>query len=55
MKHYIKPETTVVELQQSNCLLQASVKSIVGDTDIKYGGGASVDARTREVFSEDEW
>ena len=56
MKQYTKPETTVVELQQSNCLLQASVKSING-CDFELGGGAAVDARTREeiFFSEEEW
>ena len=55
MKTYTKPETTAVELQQSNCLLQASVRSISGDADLNFAGGGNVDARTREVFSEEEW
>jgi hypothetical protein len=55
MKTYTKPETTAVELQQSNCLLQASVKSING-CDFELGGGAAVDARTREDnLWEEEW
>ena len=44
---YIKPETIVVELQQSTCLLQASVKQF-NSSEFEFGGGASVDARTRE-------
>ena len=54
MKKYIKPEILVVLVEQT-VLQSASVKSIVGTDDIGYGGGAIGDARTREVFSEDEW
>lgn len=54
MKKYIKPEILVVLVEQT-VLQSASVKSIVGTDDIGYGGGGIGDARTREVFSEDEW
>ena len=54
MKKYIKPEILVVLVEQT-VLQSAIVKSIVGTDDIGYGGGGFGDARTREVFSEDEW
>ena len=54
MKKYIKPEILVVLVEQT-VLQSASVKGIVGTDDIQYGGGGIGDARTREVFSEDDW
>lgn len=49
MKSYIKPETIVVEIQHSGCLLQAvsSVQSNIFDPS--EVSGAAIDARTREL------
>ena len=60
MKQYTKPKTTVVKLQQQCALLTGSpneVTQINGiDIDLIFGGGAFVDARTREqsILGE-EW
>ena len=55
MKTYTKPETTVVKLQMHSALLQASVKQF-SSTEFQFGGGAYIDARTREqsIWGE-EW
>jgi hypothetical protein len=54
MKTYIKPETTVVKIQQQSMLCE-SVSQVRG-CDFELGGGAAVDARTREQsIWEDEW
>ena len=54
MKTYIKPETIVVKIQQQSALLQSSVNQVRG-CDFELGGGAAVDARTREqsIWGED--
>ena len=59
MKHYTKPHTTVVKIQQQSmlCQSQLNVTQINGiDIDLIFGGGAFVDARTREqsILGE-EW
>lgn len=57
MKHYTKPETTVVEIQHSCCLLQAVSSVQSGDIFDPEITGGSVNARSREeiFFSEEEW
>jgi len=58
MKHYTKPETTVLKLQ-TQTVLQSSSYNL---NDINSNAGLEIgndvirwDARTREVFSEEEW
>jgi hypothetical protein len=52
---YQEPVLQVVKIQQQRALLQASVSNILSD-ELDYGGGGSIDARTREnVFWDDEW
>ena len=56
---YIKPQTTVVKIQQQSMLCESpnEVTKINGiDIDLIFGGGAFVDARTREqsILGE-EW
>ena len=57
MKHYTKPETTVVEIQHSGCLLQAVSSVQSGDIFDPEITGGSVNARSREeiFFSEEDW
>ena len=57
MKHYTKPETTVVEIQHSCCLVQAVSSVQSGDIFDPEITGGSVTARSREeiFFSEEEW
>ena len=58
MKHYTKPETTVVKLQQQHALLTGSQLNVnqFNSTEFTFGGGAYIDARTREqsIWGE-EW
>ena len=56
MKSYIKPDTIVVEIQHSGCLLQAVSSVQSGDIfDPEVSGGA-INARTRELNTwEEEW
>ena len=53
---YIKPQTTVVKIQQQSMLCQSpnEVTQISG-IDLIFGGGAATDARTREqsILGED--
>ena len=47
----------VFQMEPRNCLLQASVNGVAGNATLKYGGGGSGSARTREndSWDEDEW
>jgi hypothetical protein len=59
-REYIKPATSVVELQQQWHILAGSVKSMNsnldddgdGIGDLLLGGGSSIDARSRSI---DDW
>ena len=58
-KEYLKPEMEVVKIQQQSmiCQSQLNLTQINGiDIDLIFGGGAFVDARTREqsILGE-EW
>ena len=48
MKSYIKPETIVVEIQHSGCLLQAVSSVQSNDLFEPEVVGGAIDARTRE-------
>ena len=57
MKTYIKPETTVVKIQQQRALLTTSDEvSSINSPEFSFGGGSFINARTREnsVWDE-EW
>ena len=53
---YIKPQTIVIKLQQQRALLTTSEVSSINSTEFQFGGGAYIDARTREqsIWGE-EW
>ena len=48
-KNYMKPAMRVVQIQQKECILDASLDTNVG---LNYGGGGSGTARSR---SSDGW
>lgn len=51
---YTKPETTVVKIQQQSMLCESIIQ--VKGCDFELGGGAAVDARTREKsIWDEEW
>ena len=57
MKHYTKPQTTVVKIQQQSMLCESPSEVIqISGIDLIFGGGAAADARTREqsILGE-EW
>jgi len=56
-KVYSKLSMRVFQMEPRNCLLQASVNGVAGNATLKYGGGGSGSARTREndSWDEDEW
>ena len=56
MKTYIKPETIVVKIQQQSMLCQSEYVKGINGCDFELGGGAAIDARTREqsIWGE-EW
>ena len=57
-KNYVKPTTTVVEVQIESQLLQRSVQGVNTNTDvnISYGGGSNQAARVKtNTVDWDEW
>lgn len=54
---YIKPQTIVIKLQQQRALLTTSEVYSINSTEFQFGGGAYIDARTKESRNvwDEEW
>jgi len=46
-KAYQQPTMKVVKLQHKSHILSGSVNSVDGNANLRYGGGAAVDANSR--------